>query len=378
MKNTKLRLLLLTANMERGEISDYIVDIARYLQSNGIAPIVMSAGGYEVNRLRRYGITHIQAPLHSTNIFSLFKSYSKIKETIKEYKISLLHVHTPITGWLASYIRKQIKIPYISTIHYPYPKIGLKKLSGISKLKLKGLLGAEHVFTSFKYILNGLKEDTELKENITHLPRWVDTDFYSTENIASERLIALTQKWNVPDGIPLILNISEETEANDLTFLKAIASLPHKNFGVLMIRNWANMSNPLFKKLKKEAEELGVYKNISVIIPEDDEPLMYKIGDLIICTTNVSFARIALQSQSMGKITILPAVNGASNIIETGVNGKLYIQNSVQSLKDSLLWGLNLSQEKRDKISISARDSAKKLDKNTILPAFLRICNSLI
>ncbi|OQX93636.1 MAG: hypothetical protein B6I23_03105 [Rickettsiaceae bacterium 4572_127] len=373
----QLRPLILASNMERGEISDYIVDTARYFQKHQIAPIVMSAGGYEVNRLRRAGITHIQVSTHSGSPFSFFKNYQKIKKIVKEYDINLIHSHTNITGWLAKIIKRKLNVPYVSTIHYPYIGIENSKLGVIENIKLRGRLDANHVFSSFSHIVKKLKQLPEIKEKISFLPRWVDSKFYSTENISSERLIALTQKWNVPDGLPLILNISEEDDANEEVFLRAIASIRERNFGVLMVRNWANHNDPKYLKLRKTAEKLGVYKNISVVLPEDDEPLMYKIGDLIICNTKVSFARIALQSQSMGKITLLPAVEGASSIINTDSTGKLFVPDNVDSLRESLIWGLELSKERKEEISTSAREMAKKLDINKILPKYLEICKKV-
>ncbi|MBN1783689.1 MAG: glycosyltransferase [Alphaproteobacteria bacterium] len=378
MKSKKLRLLLLTSDMERGEISDYIIDVSRFLQSKGIVPIVMSAGGYEVNRLRRSGITHIQVPLHSSNPFSLWASFRKIKEVVKEYDISLVHANTPLTGWLALRLRQILNLKYTSTFHYPYTDIGQKKLSLFKRLRFYGLIHSNHIFTSLEYIRNGLKHDADLKNNISYLPRWVDTKFFSPEHISSERLIALTQKWNVPDGLPLILNISEEEDSNDSLFLKALAGLPHRNFGVLMVRNWANPEHPLYKKLRKEAEALDVFKSISFVLPEDDEPLMYKIADLIVCPTKVSFARIALQTQAMGKLILIPTVDGASDQVETGKTGRLFVQNSLQSLMDSLSWGLGLSSVERGEIADTARKFAQNLDKDRILPQFLKVCNSLI
>ncbi len=373
----QLRPLILTSNMERGEISDYIIDTARYFQKQQIAPIVMSAGGYEVNRLRRAGITHIQISTHSKSPFLFFKNYRKIKKIIKDYDINLIHSHTNVTGWLAKIIKKKLNIPYVSTIHYPYIEIENSKLGIIENMKFRGRLDADHVFSSFNHIVKKLEQLTEIKDKMSFLPRWIDSEFYSTENISSERLIALTQKWNVPDGLPLILNISEEDNSNEEVFLRAIASIRERDFGVLMVRNWANHNDPRYIKLKKTAEKLGVYKNISVVLPEDDEPLMYKIADLVICNTKVSFARIALQSQSMGKITLLPAVEGASSIISTEATGRLFVPDNVDSLRESIVWGLELSQNKKEKISTSAREIAKKLDINKILPKYLEICKKL-
>ncbi len=373
----QLRPLILTSNMERGEISDYIIDTARYFQKQQIAPIVMSAGGYEVNRLRRAGITHIQASTHSTSPFSFFKNYKKIKNVIKEYDINLIHSHTNITGWLAKMLKRKTQTPYISTIHYPYKGIENEKLTTFEHLKLQGKLSADHIFSSFNHVVKKLSQNALIQKKISFLPRWTDSEFYSTENISSERLIALTQKWNVPDGLPLILNISEENDSNEEIFLQAIASIRERNFGVLMIRNWAEHNDPRFIKLRKTAEKLGVYKNISVVLPEDDEPLMYKIGDLIICQTKVSFARIALQSQSMGKITLLPAVEGASSIINTDSTGKLFVPDNVDSLRESIIWGLELSKDRKEEISTSAREMAKELDINKILPKYLEICKKV-
>lgn len=376
----KIRLLILASHMERGETSDYIIDVARYLQTKGLISVVISAGGYEVNRLRRYGITHIQAPTHSRNPLSLFAAYSEIKDIIKKYEINLIHVHTPLTGWLAYFLRKKLNIPYIATLHYPYARKPEKKqiVSPITRYFLKGLLSANHVFTSFSYLMNFIKKDFDLKDKVSHLPRWTDAQYFSPENIAHERLIALTQKWNVPDGLPLILNISEEENSNDSLFLQALSQLPHRNFGVIMIRNWTHESHPLFVKMKQEALKLNVYKNISVVLPEDDEPLMYKIADLIVCPTTVSFARISLQAQAMGKIILLPAVSGASDYVETGKTGRLFIENESKSLSDSILWGLNLTGTTRHEITQSARYFAKTQDKNHILPHFFKICNKLI
>ncbi|MHA1550108.1 MAG: glycosyltransferase, partial [Alphaproteobacteria bacterium] len=296
MKKTQ-RILFLTPNMERGEIGDYVADLSQYLQKEKGLPVVISAGGYETLRLRRNGITHIQAPLHSINPFSILKSLSEIDKAIKKYQINLIHVHSRLTAFLAYYISKKYAIPVVATAHYSYG-LSQKRGSWIERLKMLGMQHANHVITSFRYLQKILIQATDIKEkNISHVSRWVDTNHFSAENISAERLISLTEKWNVPDGLPLILNISEESEANDYLFLEALSKLPHRNFCVLMIRNWASGKSPLKSRIERKAQELKLYKNLSIVLPEDDEPLMYKLSDLIICSSRTSFARIALQTQ---------------------------------------------------------------------------------
>ncbi|MBN2675665.1 MAG: glycosyltransferase [Alphaproteobacteria bacterium] len=375
--NTKKRILFLASDMERGEISDYILDVCQFMQKKETLSVVISAGGYETLRLRRYGITHIQAPVHSIQPLSLLSTLSSIYEAIEKYQINVIHAHSRIAGWLAYLVHKKTGVPYVSTVHYEYGLNSIKK-SWLERKKIKGLLRADKIITSFPHVQKIIQDLPEVDpQKVFHIPRWVDSHHFSSENISAERLISLTEKWNIPDGLPIILNVSEESEASDIFFLEAIARLPHRQFCILMVRNWAQTNSVLRHRIDKRAKELKIYKNLSIVLPEDDEPLMYKLSDLIICTSSSSFARIALQAQTMGRPVILPAVEGANDFVETRETGHLFLPENIESLTHALSWGLNISDSEREKVISKAKTFSKDYEILRILPQIYKIYNTL-
>ena len=83
----KKNILIATMALGIGGAETHIVELSRKLVRFGNRVTVVSNGGIYVDELKKAGVRHIKAPLHTKNPASLIKSYSKLKKIIVREKI---------------------------------------------------------------------------------------------------------------------------------------------------------------------------------------------------------------------------------------------------------------------------------------------------
>lgn len=126
------KILMLITSMEYGGGETHLMELSKYLKSNGIEVRIISNssdGELFEKEIRTAGIAHIYAPFHSRNIFSMRKSAKTVKEVMKSYKPDIVHAHSRIPAFVAAGICKRLKVPLVTTMHGTYKKSFLLNLA---------------------------------------------------------------------------------------------------------------------------------------------------------------------------------------------------------------------------------------------------------
>ena len=113
MKNMKkLKILLLTDDMDIGGAQTHISSLYRSLTDSGHAVFVASSGG-ELSK----NLNHKQIDLASHSPLTLIKSFFALLFFIKREKFDLLHAHARIPALFASIISHLCSVPLVCTVH---------------------------------------------------------------------------------------------------------------------------------------------------------------------------------------------------------------------------------------------------------------------
>ena len=81
-----LKLLQIIPSLESGGAEQGTVDVANYIASKGLNSFIASSGGIMLQQLNRTKVHHITLPLHSKNIFTMFRN-------IKKRKMKYINIH---------------------------------------------------------------------------------------------------------------------------------------------------------------------------------------------------------------------------------------------------------------------------------------------
>ena len=125
-----LKILMLATSMEYGGGETHILELSKYLKSNGTEIKIMSNGNeFFEKEIADAGIAHIFAPFHSRNIFDMRKSGKILKDTIKSYNPDVVHAHSRIPAFIASGVCKKFKIPLVTTMHGTFKQSLMTKIA---------------------------------------------------------------------------------------------------------------------------------------------------------------------------------------------------------------------------------------------------------
>lgn len=345
--------------LEMGGVERGTVETAAFLQENGIKNFVASQGGRMVNDLAKIKVPHLTLPLKSKNIFTMRKNSEALCDFIKANGINIVHARSRAPAWSAYWAAKKAGVHYMTTFHGTY---GLG-LWGLKKIYNRVMTYGERVIAISnhikKHILGNYKTD-EGKIRLIH--RWVDLDKFNPEAVSQERIISKVKEYNIPEDKPVLLLPGRITRWKGQHMLvKALAKMKNKNF-YCIIAGDEQGRDEYVKELHDLAAKNRIKSKICIKGKILDMPAVMKVADVVLSTAiePEAFGRIALEGQAMGKIVVASNIGGSLDIINDGINGKLYDAQSPKALAEALDWALSLSADEKKKICESARRNAKE------------------
>ena len=351
----KKKILQVIPAMEMGGAEAGTVEISSYMKKKGWNVIVASSGGSLVKKLNLRNINHIKLPLNSKNPLIIFFNIFKIAWIIKKYKVKIVHVRSRAPAWSAYYARSMFRgIKLISTVHGAYDNQNIfKKIYNSIMLRSVKIIAISNYIKN--YLLKNYKFSKKKMEKIVVIPRGVDLERFNSKNVNFKRLFFLSNLWDLPDGIPVILFPSRIAPfKGHKTLLKAISLLKKESeikFICLMTGLPKKNSNYV-SEINSIIEDNDLSEYVKFTGPCADMPAAYKISDIVVSPANKpeGFGRIIIESQSMNVPVIASAHGGSLELIKNNYNGLLFKPNNEHDLADKLKYLLFLSKNERDMI----------------------------
>ena len=354
IENKKIILQVIPA-MEMGGAEIGTMEVSSYMKKNGWNVIVASSGGSLVKKLNYRKINHVKLLLNSKNPLMIFFNIFTLAWIIKKYKVKIVHVRSRAPAWSAYYACSMFRgVKLVSTVHGAYNNQNIfKKVYNSIMLKSVKIVAISKYIKS--YLLQNYKFTKKKEEKIVIIPRGVDPERFNQQNIDPNRLFFLTNNWQLPDGIPIILFPSRIAPfKGHKTLLKAITILKKDSkikFLCLMVGLSKKDSN-YDSEINSFIEENDLFDYIKFTGPCFDMPAAYKISDIVVSPADKpeGFGRIIIESQSMERPVIASAHGGSLELIKNNFNGILFKPKNEQDLADKLKYLLCLSREKKEKI----------------------------
>lgn len=279
--------------------------------------------------------------------FNLF--YNTIKKEVEEFKPDLIHCQHL---WVAPYVARKTKIPYLITAHGTDIK-GFKKDKRYHNAALKGAEGAEKIITISKRVHNQVKkyyniEEDKLKliwngfdEKLFH-PKEVDLDklwrrvLPTKKNFNPKKIVSFVGKLTHFKGVDILLKAGSKYEAADDDITTLIIG-----------------SGDLDQKLKKQAERLDL-KNFYFLgnLPQKLIVKINNIADIaVVPSRDEPFGLVALEALACGTPVIATNTGGLTDFINEKI-GRLIPEEDPAALAEAVISSIKKNdKDKKGKIA---------------------------
>lgn len=346
--------------MDAGGVEVGILDICKKVKDTKDFNIfILSNGGKLINKAVFYGAKFIKLNVKSKNPITVYKNIKKIEKVISENKINIVEVESRAPAWSAYHACKNLKVPFITTIHGAYGVQNIfKRLYNSIMLKGDVVIAVSNFIKDYccKNYKNFLKSR---KDNIVVIHRGIDTNIFNIENINKGRMVLMQERLQLPDNKIIITMPARMTPIKGQDYLlEALNLIENKNFYCVLAGE-----NSKHKKYRKKIEKI-IYKNnmgsfVKICDNIMDMQSLYAISDIVISATQKpeSFGLVSIETQAMKKIFIGTALGGTLETIKDGETGFLAPYNSKEYFANIIEKTINLSQDEKNKIGGIAREN---------------------
>lgn len=338
---------LVSGGVERGT-----VDVARAVVEAGWRALVVSRGGPMVHELERVGATHFTLPVHAKNPLLWRSTYERLVDLIWREGVDLVHARSRMPAWLAWRAARRNRVPFVTTFHQrPAAGTALKRL--YNSVMVRG----ERVIAISHYVAERLLEDYGLDPaRLRVIPRGVDLSLFDPDKVTAERLIRLSERWRVPDGVPVVMLPARVTKWKGHGLLvDALALLDRGSCHCLMVGDDAGRRS-VKAALEPRIARLGLTPHVHFVGRCDDMPAAYKLADVVVSASldPEPFGRVMIEAQAMGRPVVAADHGGARETVLAGATGWLVRPGDPQALAEGIRTALALDAGARARLAEQA------------------------
>ncbi len=294
---------------------------------------------------------------------------SKLVDTIKKYKIDLLHVHYAIPHAYAGYMAKKmleeesIYVPMVTTLHGT--DITLVGNHPRYKPAVTFSINNSDIVTS---VSQSLKEDTlrlfEIRKDIQVVPNFIDVSHQKTSFTDCQRDVMAEPEERIVTHISNFRAVKRISDVVDI-FYNIQKEMPTK---LLMVGE-----GPERKPAEQKCKELGIRDKVIFFGNSNEIDKILCFSDLFLLPSErESFGLAALEAMVNKAPVISSDAGGIPEVNKHGVSGYLSSVGNVKEMSENAIKIL----ENDDILEIfkqNAYKEAKKFDVNEIVPKYIAL-----
>lgn len=346
-------ILQVLPELKSGGVERGTIEIARAGQKLGYKMLVASNGGHLLNQLLDAGATHIKLPLASKNPFTIISNIFALKKAIKNNNVDIVHARSRAPAWSAYYASKNLACHFITTFHGTY-SFGNKLKKFYNSVMTKG----ERVIAISNFIRDHIIENYEVDpKKITVIPRGVDLQLFTKENVHKIRVINMASKFKIELDVPVILLPARFTRWKGHEFLlEALALIKDEKF-VCIFAGYDEKHKNYYHDLQRKVKDCGLFHKVRMIGEIKDMPALYNLSDIVVSASlrPEAFGRVAIEAQAMERLVVATNHGGSVETISPGENGWLVNVGDTAELAKLLKELLEISSKNRKTVTTKAR-----------------------
>ncbi len=364
---------LVTGGVERGA-----VDMAKAIAGQGWRSVVASEGGPMVREILRSGAEHVTLPVASKNPYVMWKNIGRLEALIKEIGADIVHARSRAPAWSSYFAARRAGVHFMTTFHGTYNLgfFGLKRRYNSVMAKGERVIAISNFIAEHIQRLYGVAHD-----RIRVIHRGIDQTVFDPTRVSQERIIALAQKWRLPDGYKVIMLPGRLTRwKGQEVLIEALGILGRHDIRCLLVGSDQGRTG-----YRAELTKLIAARDLTDVVHIVDEcgdmPAAYMLTDVAISasTDPEAFGRVVVEAQAMGRAIIATDHGAPRETILPGETGWLVPPNDPRALAAALDTFLGLSDERRMEMAETAQDFARRhFTRDAMCDATLNVYRELL
>jgi glycosyltransferase involved in cell wall biosynthesis len=336
---------LVSGGAERGT-----VELAAALTAAGWTAYVASAGGPLEHAVTRGGGTHLTLPLASKNPLVMRRNAAALAREIRRFEIDIVHARSRAPAWSAAAAAHTTECHFVTTFHNAYG-VGSRLKHRYNSVMARG----ERVIAISDFVAGHAARVYGVgADRLRTIPRGVDLDLFDPRQVTGARMAELARRWQVPDGMPVVMLPGRLTRwKGGLDFVAAISALGRRDLFCLML---GAEQRPGFRAELEAAVARHRLDGLFRIVEDcHDMPAAYMLADVVVSasTDPEGFGRVIVEAQAMGRPVIATDHGGARETIVPGITGWLVPPRAPVALADAI--GIALSLAPADRSLLACR-----------------------
>ena len=312
---------------------------------------------------REQGIFYHEVPVSNYPLFE-YPPYdlalaSRMAEVAEYYDLDLLHVHYAIPHSVSALLARQMlaargrHLPFVTTLHgTDITLVGLdRSYLPITRFAIEQ---SDGVTSISHYLRERTVKEFKIKREIEVISNFVNCDFYVP--FSPEDRVEKRKRYAAPDE-KILIHLSNFRPVKRVTdtveiFARVVEKVPAH---LLLVGDGPDRSAAEYLAHKKGIQDcvhfLGKQESVNELLP---------LADLMLMPSELeSFGLAALEAMACRVPSIATKVGGVPELIEDGINGRLFPVGDVKAMADAAT-DLLLDPQKLEAMAIAARQTAQK------------------
>jgi glycosyltransferase involved in cell wall biosynthesis len=356
------------------------VDIAVGLVERGDRAIILSTGGWRVDKVEERGARHYICPVATKNPFKIIKNAFWMAGLIRDEHVDVVHARSRAPAWSARIACRLTGCPYVTTFHAAY-----KFSNRFKKAYNRVMASAHRVIAISPFIAQKIKEDYGVPdERIRLINRGVDLTYYNKQRITDAKRDKWLKLWGITLDRPIIVFPARLSPIKGHSlFLRVLGILKKAGMDMPLTlfvgddQGRENYSLSLSEKI--EAENLD--GDVLMVGACSDMPAVYSMAMLVVQPSQVSegFGRVPVEAMAMEVPVLASAIGAMVHTVEEGVTGWLIDPFNVDAWASALHKAMVMEPSARTEMGKAGRAHvAKHYGKTAMVTQTLAVYDELV
>jgi glycosyltransferase involved in cell wall biosynthesis len=277
------------------------LNVAHTLLHAGARALVAGADGPLVDELKTYGGEWISFPSESTNPLTSGRNVRTLENLIASERVDIVHAQCPGGAASARKAASKIAVWLVSTLP-DTPPASAREFS-----RLAPLARGDRVIAPSVYAATPVLEHFGIpRDQITIIPRGIDTARFDPKAVQANRVDALRKAWRIPPGDRVVLTPGRVAPWNGQVLLPDVArALVDKGLrSTVFVIVGENRSNRRYARSVLEAAKAQDVEGMFRITGHcADLPAAFALADIVAITAVEPpvLGHAAAQAQAMGR-----------------------------------------------------------------------------
>ena len=356
LKGCAPAVLQVLPNLEPGGSARSAIDIARAVAEAGAVSLVASAGGPLARDLLRGGAKLIELPLASRNPFLLRRAARRLARVIRAEGVQVVHARGPGASWSARRAAGQGGAHFLTTFETVYDRSG-----ALQRRYTAAMAKADRVIAVSQFLADHVRETYPVEAGrIRLIRRGIDLSYFDPDQIRPERMVQLARRWNLPDGVPVLMTAGRRGWSSNGTLLEALARVKEQPFRCLLVGADEDLASR--RELERSIRELGLAERVQLTGDCADMPAAYMLADVVVSASSEpeAFLHVITEAHAMGRPVVTTNHGGVEEQVVRGRTAWVTPPGEPDALAAAIAEALALTPEQRFALGQIAKSHARE------------------